>query len=98
VNGFRILHPQVTGGQRPGYVEAEFQLYPFIVALFYSRFGETSVAGPTGVVHLFDTDDNRLFLVRPKSAEAASGTLSLILFISRHCSTASVRPLCRKPP
>ena len=41
VNGFQILYPQIFwGGNGPGYVEAEFQLYPFIVSLLYSLFGE----------------------------------------------------------
>ncbi|MCC7355144.1 MAG: glycosyltransferase family 39 protein [Anaerolineae bacterium] len=41
VNGFKILYPQINwGGNGPGYVEAEFQLYTFIVALFYGAFGE----------------------------------------------------------
>lgn len=41
VNGFRILYPQVYwGGNGPGYVETEFQFYPFVVSLLYSVFGE----------------------------------------------------------
>jgi 4-amino-4-deoxy-L-arabinose transferase-like glycosyltransferase len=41
VNGFKILYPQIYwGGNGPGYVEAEFQLYPFIVSLLYSILGE----------------------------------------------------------
>jgi hypothetical protein len=41
VNGFRLLYPQIYwGGNGPGYVEAEFQLYPFVVALFYAVLGE----------------------------------------------------------
>jgi len=41
VNGFKILYPQIYwGGNGPGYVEAEFQLYPFIVSLLSSVFGE----------------------------------------------------------
>jgi 4-amino-4-deoxy-L-arabinose transferase-like glycosyltransferase len=41
VNGFKILYPQIYwGGNGPGYVETEFQLYPFIVAAFYAVLGE----------------------------------------------------------
>ncbi len=41
LNGFNILYPQIYwGGNGPGYVETEFQLYPFIVALLYYLFGE----------------------------------------------------------
>ena len=35
-NGFNLLYPQIDwGGNSPGYVESEFQLYPFLVALLY---------------------------------------------------------------
>jgi len=38
---FNILYPQINwGGNGPGYVETEFQLYPFITAILYSIFGE----------------------------------------------------------
>ena len=40
-NGFHLLYPQIYwGGAGPGYVEAEFQLYPFLVALSYRLLGE----------------------------------------------------------
>lgn len=39
-NGFNIFYPQIdSGGAGPGYVEAEFQLVPFIIAFFYKIFG-----------------------------------------------------------
>ncbi len=39
--GFNLFYPQINwGGNGPGYVEAEFQLYPFIIALLYKVFGE----------------------------------------------------------
>jgi len=38
--GYRLLFPQIDwGGAGPGYVEAEFQLYPFAVALLYRLLG-----------------------------------------------------------
>jgi hypothetical protein len=41
LNGYRILYPQIYwGGNGPGYVETEFQLYPFSVSLLYAVFGE----------------------------------------------------------
>jgi 4-amino-4-deoxy-L-arabinose transferase-like glycosyltransferase len=41
LNGFRVLFPQINwGGNGPGYVESEFQLYPFLVAVIYKIFGE----------------------------------------------------------
>lgn len=40
-NGYHLLYPQIDwGGSGPGYVETEFQLYPFVVALLYGVFGE----------------------------------------------------------
>lgn len=40
-NGFHLLYPQIYwGGDGPGYVEAEFQLYSFTVAVLYKLFGE----------------------------------------------------------
>ncbi len=41
VNGFKLLYPQIFwGGNGPGYVETEFQLYPFLVSILYYFFGE----------------------------------------------------------
>jgi len=38
-NGFNIFYPQIDwGGAGTGYVEAEFQLVPFIIAIFYKIF------------------------------------------------------------
>lgn len=40
-NGYHIFYPQIYwGGNGPGYVETEFQLYPFTVAVLYRFFGE----------------------------------------------------------
>jgi 4-amino-4-deoxy-L-arabinose transferase-like glycosyltransferase len=39
-NGYRFSYPQIDwGGDTPGYVECEFPLYPFVVALGYKLFG-----------------------------------------------------------
>lgn len=39
-DGYNIFYPQIDwGGAGPGYVESEFQLVPFIIALFYKLFG-----------------------------------------------------------
>lgn len=41
INGFKLFYPQIYwGGNGPGYVETEFQLYTFVVAVFYAMFGE----------------------------------------------------------
>ena len=45
-NGYNILYPQIDwGGTTPGYVESEFQLYPFLVSLFYGMFGVSDFYG-----------------------------------------------------
>jgi 4-amino-4-deoxy-L-arabinose transferase-like glycosyltransferase len=45
-NGFNLLYPQIDwGGNSPGYVESEFQLYPFLVALLYKGFGVDDMFG-----------------------------------------------------
>lgn len=39
-NGYRLLYPQIDwGGQTPGYVESEFPLYTFALALLYHMLG-----------------------------------------------------------
>jgi 4-amino-4-deoxy-L-arabinose transferase-like glycosyltransferase len=45
-NGHNIFYPQINwGGSTTGYVESEFQLYPFIVSLLYFLFGVTDMWG-----------------------------------------------------
>lgn len=45
-NGHNILYPQINwGGAGTGYVESEFHIYPFIVSLLYSAFGEHDMFG-----------------------------------------------------
>src|SRR5205809_6959308 len=39
-SGYRLAYPQVDwGGQTPGYVESEFPLYSYTLALLYGIFG-----------------------------------------------------------
>jgi 4-amino-4-deoxy-L-arabinose transferase-like glycosyltransferase len=41
VNGYHLFYPQIFwGGNGPGFVETEFQLYPFLVSILYHFFGE----------------------------------------------------------
>jgi 4-amino-4-deoxy-L-arabinose transferase-like glycosyltransferase len=45
-NGYNILYPQINwGGTGTGYVESEFHIYPFIVALLYRVFGQHDFLG-----------------------------------------------------
>lgn len=63
-NGFHFLHPQVLwGGNGPGFVEMEFPIIPFLLAVLYKLFGVhdwlaliipmTSGLGLVVVVYLF---------------------------------------------
>jgi 4-amino-4-deoxy-L-arabinose transferase-like glycosyltransferase len=61
-NGYRLLYPQVDwGGLTPGYVESEFPLYTYTLALLYGIFGVrewlgrliTALAGAVSVVALY---------------------------------------------
>jgi 4-amino-4-deoxy-L-arabinose transferase-like glycosyltransferase len=46
VNGYKLFYPQIFwGGNGPGYVETEFQLYPFLVSILYHFFGENYLLG-----------------------------------------------------
>ncbi|HEX5690099.1 MAG TPA: glycosyltransferase family 39 protein, partial [Roseiflexaceae bacterium] len=62
-NGYQWLFPQVDwGGQTPGYVESEFPLYSFTLALLYGVFGAqawvgrllTALAGAVAVGALYE--------------------------------------------
>lgn len=45
-NGYRLFYPQIDwGGNSQGYVESEFQIYPFLVSLLYSVFGVHEALG-----------------------------------------------------
>ena len=45
-NGYALAYPQIDwGGEAPGYVESEFPVYPFVVALVYPLLGEVELAG-----------------------------------------------------
>jgi hypothetical protein len=45
-NGYRFLFPQVDwGGQTPGYVESEFPLYSYTLALLFGLFGAQAWVG-----------------------------------------------------
>jgi 4-amino-4-deoxy-L-arabinose transferase-like glycosyltransferase len=45
-HGYNLFYPQIDwGGNTAGYVETEFQIYPFVVALFYKMFGVREFLG-----------------------------------------------------
>jgi 4-amino-4-deoxy-L-arabinose transferase-like glycosyltransferase len=66
-NGFRLLYPQIDwGGNAPGYVESEFQLYPFLVALLYKIFGAHDMVGRLLSVLFSSTTVLGLYLLTKK--------------------------------
>lgn len=82
INGFNILYPQIYwGGNGPGFVESEFQLYPFLVALLYSIFGEQMWLGRL-VSFLFSAATILLFyLLAKKLLRLREALWSLFLFV-----------------
>lgn len=45
-NGHNLMYPQINwGGSGTGYVESEFQMYPFIVSILYTAFGYHDIFG-----------------------------------------------------
>ena len=82
VNGFNILYPQIYwGGSGPGFVETEFQLYPFIISLGYVVFGEHLLLGRF-VSLLFAIPTMILFYFLARGIVSSGGTLwSLAFFV-----------------
>src|SRR6185295_5297449 len=81
INGFRLLYPQVDwGGLTPGYVESEFPLYTYSLALLYGLFGVhewlgrllTALCGAAAVAALYG-------LVRPIAGRRAACYAALVL-------------------
>lgn len=81
-NGFRLLYPQINwGGSGPGYVETEFQLYPFLVALLYRVFGEQLWLGRL-VSLLFSVPTFAVFyLLARRILTPLAATVALFLFV-----------------
>ena len=88
-NNTDIFHPQIAwDGSGPGYTEGEFQVYPYLIALYYKIFGFWEPAGRL-ISFLFSIATLLVFfrlsnyLLDKKSAIAASVcfALSPILFV-----------------
>jgi hypothetical protein len=90
VNGFRILYPQISwGGNGPGYVEAEFQLFPWLTALAYDVLGEHTWIG-RAVALAFTAAAMFAFwriaheLIEPVAARAAFAVFALSPLLIRY--------------
>ena len=81
-SNFDLFNPQIHwGGNGPGYVETEFQLYPFIVSLFYAVFGEYIAIGlAVSLLFSLGTMLSLYALARRLFSEKAA-TLALIFFV-----------------
>ncbi len=81
VDGGNILYPQIDwGGTGPGYVEAEFQLFPFIVSKLYKWFGEQVGLGRL-VALVFTTGAFIFFYLLARRIVAPKAALWALFFL-----------------
>jgi 4-amino-4-deoxy-L-arabinose transferase-like glycosyltransferase len=46
MNGFNLFYPQINWSpESTGYVESEFQIYPYVISILYYLFGENDIYG-----------------------------------------------------
>ncbi len=81
-NGMNILYPQVSyGGNTEGYIGgAEFNLYPFMVALLYKVFGVHECLGRLASIIAFCGSAIFLYKLTKKYAGTTSGLVTLLFF------------------
>jgi len=81
-NGMNIFYPQVSyGGNTAGYVGgAEFNLYPFTVALLYKLFGVHESLGRLVSIIAFCGGAFLLFKLTKKYAGTTSGLITLLFY------------------
>jgi len=81
-NGMNIFYPQVSyGGNTAGYIGgAEFNLYPFMVALLYKVFGVHECLGRLASIIAFCGGAFFLYKLTKKYAGTTSGLITLLFF------------------
>jgi 4-amino-4-deoxy-L-arabinose transferase-like glycosyltransferase len=80
-NGYDFLHPQVNwGGDSSGYVETEFPVYAFLVAVLYKIFGFSELWGRFLSVICWIIGTYFLYLLVKKHINHACALWSCILF------------------
>jgi 4-amino-4-deoxy-L-arabinose transferase-like glycosyltransferase len=80
-NGYRFSYPQIDwGGDSKGYVEAEFPLYPFVVALFYKISGVFEFYGRFLSVICYLMGTYFLYLLVKKLIDSSTALWSCIFF------------------
>ncbi|MCB9453022.1 MAG: glycosyltransferase family 39 protein [Anaerolineaceae bacterium] len=84
-----ILFPQINwGGNGPGYVETEFQFYPFTVSMLYQVFGEHVSIG-LFVSLVFSTGSLIFFYALARNLlSSKAATIALIFFAASPLFTA----------
>lgn len=88
-NGMDFLHPQIDwGGYGPGYVESEFPVYPYLIALSFKLFGSWEPTGriisfllSLGTLIIFFRLSRYLFNKRTAIAVSCFFTLNPLLLI-----------------
>ncbi len=102
-NGYNILYPQINwGGDSKGFVESEFQLYPFIVSLLYYLFGVNDMWGRLlSVIFSLFTVYGLYLLVRKTISERVAfwsaflyAIIPLNIFYSRAFMPESMMLMC----
>ncbi len=80
-NGMNILYPQVDWrGNSPGYVESEFQLYTYTVALLYQVLGPHDVIGRILSVALYALACLVLFALVRRLFDETTGLLAVLYY------------------
>ncbi len=79
--GMNILYPQVDWrGASPGYVEVEFQLYTYSVALLYKVFGPHEWVGRAFNIFVYVLSALLLFRLTARAFDPRAGVLAVLLY------------------
>ncbi len=79
--GMNILYPQVDWrGASPGYVEVEFQLYTYSVALLYKIFGPHEWVGRALNIFVYLLSALLLFRLTARAFDPRAGVLAVLLY------------------
>ena len=80
-NGFEILHPQIDwGGQSDGYVETEFPLFSFLIALCFKLFSPDDIWGRVLAIASSLGAIYGLYLLVRRSIDKPTALLSALVY------------------
>jgi len=81
-NGFDLFHPQIDwGGSGPGYVETEFQIIPFIIAILYKIFGVSEWVARLVVIAFSLGSVYLLYMLARTYFDVKTSVFSVLIFI-----------------